>query len=87
MRVGNTKYEPGTRVILRGITDPHDLDLNGRAGKLCHPFRGFPIRDAGVRLDATECTPETCKEIAPTVFKHYCEELSVTVYKNEFAVL
>jgi hypothetical protein len=48
---GKSPHEIGTRVRLRNITDPDDVDLNGREGKLWHPFRGFPIQDVGVVLD------------------------------------
>jgi hypothetical protein len=73
---GNTHYEIGTRVRLRGITDPHDVDLNGREGFLCNPFKTFlanhvTIRDVGVRLDAVDGG----------------EEESVMILRNEFEVL
>lgn len=87
MFVGNTNLEKGTRVRLVNITDPNDIDLNGRVGRVCHPFQKFPIRDVGVRLDATECTPEKCREIGPGEFKHSCHEQSVTVYRDEIQVL
>lgn len=88
MLAGNTNYETGTQVRLANITDPNDLDLNGRAGVLCHPFRKFPIRDVGVRLNAVECTPQRCfDQFGDGHIKHTCHEQSVTVYRDEIEVI
>lgn len=90
MKAGITNYEVGTRVRLRGITDPNDHDLNGMVGVLCRPFRNFPITDAGVRLDATECTPEKCRTVivkGERQRQHTCGEMNVSVYKDEIEIL
>lgn len=68
---GNTKYPFGKRVRVVNITDPHDLDLNGRTGILHPPFRKCPITDVGIRLDRCGDKPEQ----------------SITVYANEFEVI
>lgn len=72
MAAGKTKYDCGTRVRIKGIVDPLDKDMNGMTGVLCHPFRNFPIRDVGVRLDATPMKPW---------------EINATVYQHEFEVI
>lgn len=66
---GKTHCEVGTKVRVKGITDQHDKDLNGRTGVLCQPFYKFPIRDVGVRLDGGE------GEVS---------EESITIFLNEF---
>lgn len=51
MMAGKSHLEIGTRVRIKNIKDPNDKDLNGQCGILRQPFRGFPIQDAGIRLD------------------------------------
>ena len=71
MKAGNSYHDVGTRVRVANISDPNDVDLNGRVGTLCMPFRGYPIRDVGIRIDPTFSDMER----------------SVTVFKNEFEVI
>jgi len=87
MKAGNTNYETGTRVRIANIADRNDLDLNGREGVLCRPFRQFPIQEVGIRIEAIECTPQRCPEIDRFTTIHNCLERSVTVRKNEFEVI
>lgn len=68
---GRSQYKVGTRVRLKGITDPFDKDLNGREGILVQPFKKFPIQDVGVLLDTGD--------------PH--DPRPVTVYLNEFEVV
>ena len=38
MLAGETNIKVGTRVKIKGITDPDDIRLNGYRGKVTHPF-------------------------------------------------
>ena len=89
VEVGGKTYSIGTRVRLANITDKDDLDLNGMIGSLAYPFRKFPIRDVGVRLDATECNPVKCRRYGgrDVDTDHQCHEQNVTVYRSEFEVI
>lgn len=87
MKAGNTHHELGTRVRIANITDPNDIDLNGREGVLCRPFRKFPVQDVGIRIEAIDCHPRKCVEIDRFTTVHNCMERSVTVKKNEFEVI
>lgn len=72
MKVGNKRYECGTRVRLVNITDPNDMDLNGKEGSLCRPIRDQrPIQEVGVKLD-----------LNPGEKEEY-----VNVFHNEFEVI
>lgn len=52
MWAGLSDQRVGTPVLVTGIEDPHDEDLNGRTGVLCQPFRTTSgIQDVGVKLD------------------------------------
>lgn len=87
MKDGRLQHEIGARVRIKGITDPYDVDLNGREGVLSRPFHKFPIKEIGIRLDAIPCTPQSCKTIDRDYVVHECCERSVGVYRNEFEVV
>jgi hypothetical protein len=55
MKAGNSRYDVDTRIRITYIasTDPDDLKLVGRTGRLTHPFGDSPGSALGVWLDPT----------------------------------
>jgi len=51
MKAGNTNYDVGTRIRIKGIKDEDDSYLNGKIGSLTHPFASYQSGVVGVYLD------------------------------------
>ena len=60
MKAGKSQYKVGTKIRIKGLTGD-DADLNGRTGRLTHPFGCFPVNYVGVWLDRRqELTEPIC---------------------------
>lgn len=73
-------FKFGEQVRIKGITDPCDIDMNGRTGLLCRPVRDQrPIQEVGVRLNEVanrlDFLGEAKHQEVVNVFRHEFEYL------------